>query len=545
MTDKSSPQPSTDLRPDLLHGLEAYLFGGITVIMVLGLVGGWAGRSWILITGIVFLQVIGNAFLGRWTRHWKNMVVSRYTIGLWNWITTAVIIIVVGGYPSPFWLAFLVGSIVSGVMEDRTGVYLVTAFAVLALATPRLFTGLDMATATGIGMQLLTLLLTGLVVQKSASWLFFEQRKLHKAEENLRQSNDKLTFSVSQLEQHAREIGLLTTIGRLLQSCTTASETYDVIGSYMPELFPSETGAVFIYSPSRNDLEAQVTWGDFPEENGARIFSPDECWALRQGQIYRQDAAHPGLRCLHVKQLKPTPYLCVPMMARGEALGVLHIQMAKGESTAEVTMNTRTTEAISSIAASAAEYIALALANQILRETLRNQAIRDPLTGLFNRRYAEETLEREILRAERRQTPLGVIMLDIDRFKVFNDTHGHDAGDVVLQDLGAYLKTRVRGEDVACRYGGEEFLIIMSDVSLEDAQQRAEALRNGVKTLNLNYRGQPIGSITLSLGVAAFPQTARAKDTLLQVADAALYRAKAGGRDCVVVAEQAEGGEYE
>jgi diguanylate cyclase (GGDEF)-like protein len=168
---------------------------------------------------------------------------------------------------------------------------------------------------------------------------------------------------------------------------------------------------------------------------------------------------------------------------------------------------------------------------------LRQQSIRDPLTNLFNRRYLEEALERELLRATRNQTQVGVIMLDIDHFKQFNDTFGHAVGDLLLRELGNFLRRAIRGGDVACRYGGEEFLLLMPDTTLENLQQRAEQLREDAKKLRVANQGELWESITISLGVAIFPQHGPTSEALLQVADDALYRAKSNGRDQVVMAE--------
>jgi len=183
-----------------------------------------------------------------------------------------------------------------------------------------------------------------------------------------------------------------------------------------------------------------------------------------------------------------------------------------------------------------ADSVALALANLKLRETLRHQSIRDPLTGLFNRRYMEETLERETRRVARAQRPLGIIMLDVDHFKLFNDTFGHDAGDSLLREFGNFLRAHVRGEDVACRYGGEEFTLILPEASLEVTRQRAEHLRGDIKHLHAQYHDQPLGAVALSLGVAVFPDHGSTGEAVLKAADAALYRAKREGRDRVVVA---------
>jgi len=168
---------------------------------------------------------------------------------------------------------------------------------------------------------------------------------------------------------------------------------------------------------------------------------------------------------------------------------------------------------------------------------LRELAIRDPLTGLFNRRYLEESLALEMLRARRKQYPIGIIMVDIDHFKRFNDIHGHTAGDAVLIRVGSFLRTQVRSSDVACRYGGEEFILILPEASREITEMRAESIRRDIKQIPVEYDGQNLEAVTLSLGVAAFPAHGLTIDAVLRAADAALYRAKLDGRDRIVVAE--------
>lgn len=172
------------------------------------------------------------------------------------------------------------------------------------------------------------------------------------------------------------------------------------------------------------------------------------------------------------------------------------------------------------------------------REELRAQAIRDPLTGLFNRRYMEESLGRELHRALRNQQPLGVLMLDLDHFKRFNDAAGHPAGDALLKELGALLQHRTRKEDIACRYGGEEFTVILPGMAVEMARRRAEELREGMKGAEVQHRGQSLGPVTLSVGVAAAPDHGATTEEILQAADEALYQAKAEGRDRVVVSSR-------
>ena len=168
---------------------------------------------------------------------------------------------------------------------------------------------------------------------------------------------------------------------------------------------------------------------------------------------------------------------------------------------------------------------------------LRELSVRDPLTGLFNRRYMEETLDRELRRAERKTLPLGIIMIDLDHFKKFNDTHGHPAGDALLRQLGAFLKTHIRGSDIACRYGGEEFILILPEATLEASCERAEQVRLDLKQMAVYYEGWPLEPVTLSLGVAVFPDHGPDRTSILKAADAALYAAKAAGRDRVAVAK--------
>ena len=173
-----------------------------------------------------------------------------------------------------------------------------------------------------------------------------------------------------------------------------------------------------------------------------------------------------------------------------------------------------------------------------MQERLLNQSIRDPLTGLFNRRYLQESLDRELNRAARSKKPLGLIMLDIDHFKNFNDTHGHDAGDAVLREVAAMLSNHLRKPDSACRYGGEEFTLILPDADLKAGIQKAEQLREAAKRLEIQYGRQLVGPITLSLGVACFPEHGTSSSELLQAADAALYESKTAGRDKVSAAQE-------
>lgn len=178
-----------------------------------------------------------------------------------------------------------------------------------------------------------------------------------------------------------------------------------------------------------------------------------------------------------------------------------------------------------------------------LRDELREQAIRDPLTGLFNRRYLTETFERELDRAQRESYPVSVIMMDVDRFKRVNDTHGHKAGDLVLKSLGEIVRVHIRGSDIPCRFGGEEFLIVLPETGLETAVQRAEHIRTHFQSMKF-FKGKNGVSPTLSIGIAGFPDNGKKADRIMSAADQALYSAKAcGGNKAIKSTIQSQGRE--
>lgn len=328
------------------------------------------------------------------------------------------------------------------------------------------------------------------------------------------------------------DLDLLNELGGALQACLTLEEAYEILGRLLGRLFPRDAGMLFVYSDSRNHLDAVVAWGAGVERHDT-VFAPEQCWGLRSGRCHLVEDTRTGVRCAHLRPPLPPAYLCVPLVAQGEALGVLHLgcRAIEGPGAPEAT-----THATRRLAEAVAAQLALGVANVKLREVLRSQSIRDPLTGLFNRRYMEETLERELRRAVRGRRPIAVLMLDLDRFKHVNDRCGHAAGDALLRGLGALLQDGSRREDVACRYGGEEFVLVLPGTSLEDAGNRAEQLRVAVKSLRVPHEDARLGSVSVSIGVAAYPDHALDTPGLLKAADAALYRAKREGRDRVTVA---------
>jgi diguanylate cyclase (GGDEF)-like protein len=352
------------------------------------------------------------------------------------------------------------------------------------------------------------------------------------SEEKLRGAHDNLNTALRESQARARDSAELSNLGDLLQSCQTVEEACNVSASVLPLVFESRPGALCITSPSRNIVETLAVWNAC--SSSEQVFGPEDCWALRRGKLQAVADPNSALRCAHVSGSLAGGYLCVPLAAQGETLGVLYMEDSTPELGSSPGPLRFRQENLERLAAAVGERISLALANLKLREILSNQSIRDPLTGLFNRRYMEESLARELHRGARKNRSVALVMLDLDHFKVFNDTFGHQAGDMLLQELSTILKTRVRAGDVACRYGGEEFAVILSETDAEGARLCLDKIRAEIKHLHLHHRGQALGAVTMSAGVAVFPGHGETAEELLRVADQALYRAKSEGRDRVL-----------
>jgi diguanylate cyclase (GGDEF)-like protein len=353
---------------------------------------------------------------------------------------------------------------------------------------------------------------------------------LHKMDQ-YREAEEKSDKLNRQLETSNRDVSLLNQTAEMLQSCQTSDEAYRVIWYAVEKLLEVKSGALFLMKESKNYLENVSVIGK--EYDSEMIFPPDACWALRQGHAHRSGGAFATPRCQHLKISGGGSALCIPLVAQGETLGVLTLLDDAHQSdlipSDFMPPQQRLAQALT-------ESIALSLANIKLREALRNQSISDPLTSLFNRRYMEETLERELARAERKRHRLGYVMMDLDHFKRFNDTFGHEAGDLLLKEFSMFVQSRIRKEDIFCRYGGEEFVLIFPETSLEDTALRADQIRESMRHLHIIHQGRSLGALTVSAGISAYPEHGLAQ-SLMQVADAALYRAKAQGRNQIIVGQ--------
>jgi diguanylate cyclase (GGDEF)-like protein len=354
-----------------------------------------------------------------------------------------------------------------------------------------------------------------------------ESKKLRIAEQAALHAQNKLEGSLQQLQLETESGKLLNELQANLQICVNPPEAYEVLGGYAQRFIPDSAGAVFAIDSSRNLMGIMASWGDSLSPT-QHILSPEDCCAMRGGRLHLRVEASHGLSCRHFAGSIPDAYLCLPLAALGETLGILHISVLNSE---------LLTPARLALIQQSGEYAALRLANLRLREKLHDQSIRDPLTGLYNRRFLEATLEQELHRSSRHHTGLGVIMADIDKFKLFNDSFGHTAGDIVLKEVGAMFRRSVRTEDIVCRYGGEEFLMVLPDTTLESVRERAEVMRDAIAKLELQHAGHALGKITASFGISFSQDGVLTPDILLRYADEALYEAKRQGCNCVSLSD--------
>jgi diguanylate cyclase (GGDEF)-like protein/PAS domain S-box-containing protein len=352
------------------------------------------------------------------------------------------------------------------------------------------------------------------------------QEEMWERDQARRQLDEQNEKMVRQLTERSQRATLLATMGELLQTCVSKDEVYAAALGFAPKIFPTSRGAVALLNPERSLAEVAGSWHDC--QLPVPVFESNSCWAMRTGHPHLVVAGDTTAPCAHAAGVKNT-YLCIPILAQGEALGILHFQATDEAPTlANAELSLKTTFA---------GQVGLSVANIRLREALRTQSIKDPLTGLYNRRFLTETLDREIRRAVRAEQSLGILMLDLDHFKKFNDTYGHDAGDTVLREAASFLTKSIRIEDVVCRFGGEEFVVILPTADLNASHARAERIRSKIRELAVLHQGQSLGMITVSIGVSALPEHGTSPKELLDAADAALYRAKREGRDRVVNAD--------
>ncbi|CZG47563.1 TPA: diguanylate cyclase [Legionella pneumophila] len=340
----------------------------------------------------------------------------------------------------------------------------------------------------------------------------------------LQESYEKLANGMKELQKKNEQITLLVEMSDIMLACGSQEELSDVMAKYSQRLLQFSSGYLFIMHPSKNYLEKAASWGN-PQPHDL-TFTPEQCWAIRLGRIHYAGSSRIELMCSHTMfaEQPELSLLCVPLMAQNDIYGLLYLEVGL-----EFDENQQL------LITAFAELTALALANVRLRENLRYQSIRDPLTGLYNRRYLEDFLFKQLHQAERTKASFAILMLDLDHFKKINDTFGHDAGDLVLKELGQILNSDIRLGDIAARYGGEEFVLLLYDIDAQAAKMKAENLRSAISNLQVKYGAQPVGQITASIGISVYPDDAKSPAEVIEAADKALYQAKNKGRNKVIL----------
>jgi diguanylate cyclase (GGDEF)-like protein len=323
-----------------------------------------------------------------------------------------------------------------------------------------------------------------------------------------------------------REVRLLGDLNEWLQSSKSLDELFYMVSRFLTHLLPTSAGSIYVYSNSRDVLDGAASW------NGGQHLPhihPEDCWGLRRGRTYTYNEGEVAFRCAHAHD-EDESYLCIPFLAHGETVGMMHLKQ-------NADVNDEDFGAQKKLAQMCAEQVSLAIANVRMRDELQHQAIKDVLTGLFNRRHMMETLRR--LSDTRRQATFSIISMDIDHFKKFNDNHGHDAGDLVLRAVGEAMIGFCDGNEVPCRMGGEELMILLPDCEMEMAGTKANALREVIQKLTVRYGEKTLPEVTISIGVSQYPLHGQNPQDVIRAADDALYTAKANGRNCVVLAGEA------
>jgi diguanylate cyclase (GGDEF)-like protein len=372
------------------------------------------------------------------------------------------------------------------------------------------------------------LLLAGLVQR-----MRYSSAQGHLAREFMEARNDVLSHSLEVAAARNEQVRGLAELGQLLQACADMDEAVRLLQQHVPPLMKAASGAMYLFTASSNQLDKAFHWGAQPYHDR---LEPSDCWALRLGKLYRQPAVAGAGACMHLEFEHPIAsdsLYCLPLMVHGELTALLVLE-------ADTAIDQRKFEENEVYRRIALEQVALSIGNLKLRESLRQQSVRDMMTGLYNRRYLEESVLRELLRSARSQEEgsrdgMSVLMIDIDHFKRFNDEHGHNVGDQVLREVAQVLMSQTRGSDVAARFGGEEFTVVLTDTPPGVALARAEQMRSSVESLAPVSAGV-LRSVTISIGLAEFPADGTTLEELLLAADKALYVAKQAGRNRVVAA---------
>ncbi|MBG1262857.1 diguanylate cyclase domain-containing protein [Nostoc commune] len=340
------------------------------------------------------------------------------------------------------------------------------------------------------------------------------------AQRSLSDLNRQLEEKTLKLEAKKRELIYLSDMADMLYCCESEDEVYQVVALTCSKLFPNMSGCIYIIANSKNYVQMNSFWGD--ERTSKEIFSLSDCWALRRGKSNLLSPHNSGLICNHLIQPVSGTHLCVPLFGQGEVVGFLHIYAIEEISPEDQQI----TEII-------ARTLGIALNNLSIKQRLTYDNLRDGMTQLFNQNYLQTITEQRLAEAERSGEPLSVIFLDIDNFKSYNSRYGHLTANIVLQGLAKLLLKSIRSFDIASRWGGEEFVIVMPNVTMEIFRKRVEQLRIDVEQMQLRDGDRILEGITASFGIAVSEPGITVKD-FLDRANQAMLEAKRTGKNRVM-----------
>ncbi|MEO1101021.1 MAG: diguanylate cyclase [Pseudomonadota bacterium] len=359
------------------------------------------------------------------------------------------------------------------------------------------------------------------------------QQLLTDAKAEAEEASEQASKALALEKARRLQTRLLSEFDEWLHCCKSLDELLRVLGIFMERLLPGSSGQLYVYSNSRDVLDGKCSW----KSKGALEFiRPDDCWSLRRGRPYSYGTGDVDLTCTHVDDDggadRIGEYLCIPILAHGDTVGLMHVRYALGSNMLKGRDNPNSKVSTThQFAIQCAEHISLAIANVRLRDQLQDQSTKDSLTGLFNRRYFLDSMRSAIGHAERKSERMSVLTLDADHFKRFNDNHGHDAGDLVLRMISKSMMSACSSGQVPCRLGGEEFAILLPDSEIAKGLAFAEELRKTIEAQTIRYSGEDLPKVTVSIGVSEFPTHGTEPQGLLKTADVALYTAKAEGRN--------------
>jgi diguanylate cyclase (GGDEF)-like protein len=364
---------------------------------------------------------------------------------------------------------------------------------------------------------------------KNAQFVHLQEKTVQNRATDLNLTVHQLSSAVQDLEARSREMMLLNQFSDVLHGCGTETESYLVLQSFAQKLFPGDLGILWI--GDQNEMKMAASWGAVLPETDT--LEKNSCPCIQSNALLFVEDVVSTPRCQSCGPKNDHVFLCIPLKDQTHEMGVLHFQFGSVRPQIFDDTFTRRLESRRMLICRMIAHYALALANLRLREELKYESRHDPLTGLYNRRHMQKILKDAYEEASQKRQYLGIVMVDIDHFKSFNDTYGHDTGDAVLKHLGAYLKEKTSNILQPCRYGGEEFLLMCPNLCPDELFKTAESVRKGIMNdIKVPYADKLL-DVTASLGAAVFPDHGNNMSQVIQNADVALYRSKENGRNQV------------